>query len=144
MRTITITSCGYIFRYSSKGLLTKIPSLDFKHALSRRFIALYGTMPATAELPPAARPAGRRLSWLSNVGSDLGDGFQDAKSKVKSTVSAGLTVADTTAQDIGKMISTDSERARICGNFCGPGWCAGEFIDEDRCNAFSVAPAGCG
>ena len=33
--------------------------------------------------------------------------------------------------------------ARICGNFCGPGWCAGQFIDESKCDAFSAQPTGC-
>jgi hypothetical protein len=28
-----------------------------------------------------------------------------------------------------------SERFRVCGSYCGPGWCNNMWLDEDKCDA---------
>ena len=29
---------------------------------------------------------------------------------------------------------SDLERFRVCGSYCGPGWCNNQWLDEDKCD----------
>ena len=32
------------------------------------------------------------------------------------------------------IVGTESLSFQVCGNYCGPGWCNGEFLDESECD----------
>ena len=44
-----------------------------------------------------------------------------------------LNIENNSLTDI-KKYSLSSERFRVCGSYCGPGWCNNKWLDEDKCD----------
>ena len=44
-----------------------------------------------------------------------------------------LNIENNSLTDI-KKYSLSSERFRVCGSYCGPGWCNNQWLDEDKCD----------
>lgn len=37
------------------------------------------------------------------------------------------------------ILNNSDYRFRVCGSYCGPGWCNNQWLDENKCNT-SIAP----
>lgn len=85
----------------------------------------------------------RHLSMKEKLEGAWRDGASDiegASSAVKSAVTTIDTVGRTGASFLANEMDSSKGSGRICGNFCGPGWCAGQSISEDDCDAYGSSP----